>query len=154
MASDFLIARCPHCGAKNRIPAGRWGDDRAVCGRCKSTLPFSSLFPDHPVYVTDGAFPREVLGFRGAVLVEFYSPVCGHCQRMAPIIEEVASAYAGRVKFVLLNIDQNRHTPSQYGVNGTPTFFFYKAGRLVDRVVGALPKSDLTKRLDSLVAGT
>jgi len=73
---------------------------------------------------------------------------------MAPIIEEVASAYAGRVKFVLLNIDQNRHTPSQYGVNGTPTFFFYKAGRLVDRVVGALPKSDLTKRLDSLVAGT
>ncbi len=125
-----------------------------MCGRCKSALPFSSLFPDRPVSVTDGAFPGEVLGFQGAVLVEFYSPLCGYCKRMAPVIEEVASTYAGRVKFALLNIDQNRLTPSQYGVNGTPTFFFYRRGRLIDRVVGAIPKSELTRHLDSLLAGT
>ncbi len=152
MASDVLIARCPHCGAKNRIPANRWGDGRAVCGRCKSPMPLASLFPDRPVYATDGTFPAEVLGFQGAVLVEFYSPQCGHCQRIAPVIQELASEYAGRVKFVLLNIDQHRLTPSQHGVNGTPTFLFYRRGRLVDRVVGALPKLELARHLDSLVA--
>jgi thioredoxin len=86
--------------------------------------------------------------------VEFYSPFCGHCQRLAPVLDELATGYAGRVKFVLLNIDQNRLTPSQYGVNGTPTLFFFRRGRLVDRVVGALPKVDLTRHLDSLAAGT
>ena len=147
------MARCSHCGARNRIPAGRWGDDGAVCGRCRSSLDFPTLFPDHPVSATDATFAREVLGFQGAVLAEFYSPYCIHCQRLAPVLDELALAYAGRVKFVLLNIDQNPMTKSQYGVNGTPTLFFFKRGRLVDRVVGALPRADLTRHLDSLVAG-
>jgi len=153
MGADSLIARCPYCGAKNRIPAGRWGDEGAVCGRCRSSLPFASLFPDRSVSATDATFAREVLGFKGPVLVEFYSPYCVHCQRLAPVLEELASAYAGRVKFVLLNIDLNRMTPSQYGVNGTPTLLFFKKGKLVDRAVGALPRADLTRRLDSLMAG-
>jgi thioredoxin-like negative regulator of GroEL len=68
------------------------------------------------------------------------------------VLEEVAWAYAGRVKFVLVNIDLNRMTQSQYEVNGTPTLFFFKKGRLVDRAVGALPRADLTRRLDSLMA--
>ena len=148
------MARCPHCGAKNRIPADRWGDDGAVCGRCKSSLPFPSLFPDHPVSATDATFAREVLGFQGPVLVEFYSPYCGHCQRLAPVLDELATVYAGRVKFVLVNIDQNRLTPSQYRVNGTPTLFFFRKGRLVDSAVGALPRVDLARHLDSLAAGT
>ncbi|MGD0656488.1 MAG: thioredoxin domain-containing protein [Syntrophorhabdales bacterium] len=154
MAPAFIMARCPHCGAKNRIPAGRWGDEGAVCGRCKSPLHFPSLFPDHPVSATDATFAREVLGFQGPVLAEFYSPFCGHCQRLAPVLDDLATVYAGRVKFVLVNIDQNRLTQSQYGVNATPTLLFFRRGRLVDRVVGALPRHDLTRHLDSLAAGT
>ena len=123
-----------------------------MCGRCKSSLPFASLFPDHPVSATDATFAREVLDFHGPVLVEFYSPYCVHCQRLAPVLEELASAYAGRVKFVLVNIDLNRMTQSHYGVNGTPTLIFFKKGRLVDRAVGALPRTDLARRLDSLMA--
>lgn len=121
-----------------------------MCGRCKSPLPPSRLYPDRPVPISDGTFAGEVLGFEGPVLVEFFSPRCGHCQRLAPVLEELASVYAGRVKFVTLNIDQDHMIASQQGVNGTPTFVFYRRGRLVDRVVGALPKSELARRLDSL----
>ncbi len=150
MDAESIIVRCPQCGAKNRIPARRWGDNRAVCGRCKSPLPPSRLFPDRPVPISDGTFAGEVLGFEGPVLVEFFSPRCGHCQRLAPVLEELASVYAGRVKFVTLNIDQDHMIASQQGVNGTPTLLFYKRGRLVDRVVGAVPRPELVRHLDSL----
>jgi thioredoxin 2 len=68
------VVRCPYCGAKNRIPAARWGDERAVCGRCKSPLRLSLLFPDRPVLISDATFGEEVLSFPGAVLMEFFSP--------------------------------------------------------------------------------
>jgi thioredoxin-like negative regulator of GroEL len=150
MEGESIVVRCPQCGAKNRIPAHRWGDKRAVCGRCKSPLPPSRLFPDRQVSISDGAFASEVLGFEGPVLVEFFSPRCGHCLRLAPVLDELASAYAGRVKFVTLNIDQNHMIASEQGVNGTPTLFFYNRGRLADRVVGALPRPELVRHLDSL----
>ncbi len=152
MDGESIIVHCPQCGAKNRIPANRWGDNRAVCGRCKSSLPPSRLFPDRPVSISDHAFAKEVLGFEGPVLVEFFSPRCGHCQRLVPVLDELASVYAGRVKFVRLNIDQNSMIASQQGVNGTPTLFFYNRGRLVDRVVGAVPRSELVRHLDSLTS--
>jgi thioredoxin-like negative regulator of GroEL len=68
-----------------------------------------------------------------------------------PVLEELASEYSGRVKFAILNMDQNQSIASQNGVNGTPTLFFYKQGRLVDRVVGALPKAELQKHLNVLI---
>ena len=153
MVANAFIVKCPRCGAKNRIPADRWGDERAVCGRCKSPLPPSILFPDRPVAISDSTFPKEVLAFEGPVLVEFFSPRCGHCIRLAPVIDELASEYAGRVKFVLLNIDENRMIASQQRVDGTPTLSFYDRGRLVDRVVGALPRQELQRHLDSLTGG-
>ena len=150
MAAESIIVSCPHCGAKNRLPANRWGDGRAVCGRCKSPLPPSRLYPDRPVRITDNTFAGEVLGFEGPVLVEFFSPRCGHCQRLAPVLYDLASAYAGKVKFVTLDIDQDHMIASQQGVNGTPTLFFYNRGRLVDRVVGAVPREELVRHLEGL----
>ncbi len=150
MDSESIIVRCPHCGARNRIPLARWGDRGAVCGRCKSALPPSRLFPDRPLSITDNSFEREVLGFEGPVMVEFFSPRCGHCLRLAPILNELASVYAGRVKFVLLNIDQEQKIASQQGVNGTPTLVFYNRGKLVDRVVGAPPKDELVRQVENL----
>jgi thiol-disulfide isomerase/thioredoxin len=152
MTTDGIVVRCPHCRTRNRIPAGKWGDDKAVCGRCKSPLRLSDLFPDRPVYVSDGTFGKEVLRFPGPVLLEFFSPRCGYCQRLAPVLNELAAEYAGRVKFALLDLDLNHLTASQFGVNGTPTLFFYKGGRLIDRVVGAPPRTELIRRLDSLIA--
>jgi len=73
MTGDPVI-RCPRCGAKNRIPTARWGDERAVCGRCRSPLRLSLLFPDRAVFISDTSFGKEVLSFPGPVLVEFFSP--------------------------------------------------------------------------------
>ncbi len=70
---------------------------------------------------------------------------------MAPVLDELASEYAGRVKFAILNMDHDQQIAAQNGVNGTPTLFFYKQGRLVDRVVGAVPRPELQRRLDALL---
>lgn len=148
-ASDSVIVRCPACGAKNRVPISSWGDARAVCGKCKAPLRPTALFPDRPVRISDGVFAREVLDFEGPVLVEFFSPNCGHCVRLAPVIDELAAQYAGRVKFVLIDIEHERTVAAQQRVEGTPTILFYKRGRLVDRVVGALPKDELARRIDN-----
>lgn len=144
--------RCPSCGARNRIPADRWGDERAVCGRCKSPMRPTVLFPERTVPISDSTFAGEVLAFEGPVLVEFFSPRCGHCIRLAPVLEELASEYAGRVKFVTLDIERNQMIASRQNVDGTPTLFLYKRGKLVDRVVGALPKQELARHLDGIAA--
>ena len=73
MSADALIVRCPRCGTRNRVPRSRWSDP-AVCGKCKASLDLSTLYPDRPVDISDGMFRREVLGFQGPVLLEFYSP--------------------------------------------------------------------------------
>jgi thioredoxin-like negative regulator of GroEL len=70
---------------------------------------------------------------------------------LAPVLDELATDYAGRVKFVVIDLDQNRLIASQNGVNGTPTLFFYKGGKLVDRGVGALPKIEIARRLNALI---
>ena len=73
MSADSLIVQCPRCGTKNRVPENRWGEP-AVCGKCKAPMDLSNLYPDRPLQISDAMFRREVLGFRGPVLLEFYSP--------------------------------------------------------------------------------
>ena len=72
--TDSVIVKCATCGAKNRIPMARWGDPGAVCGKCKTHLNTSWLYPDKPISVTDSSFRREVLDFPGPVVVEFFAP--------------------------------------------------------------------------------
>ena len=73
MSFDTVIVKCPRCGTKNRVPGERWGEP-AVCGKCKAPMDLSTLYPDRPLRISDGMFRREVLGFPGPVLLEFYSP--------------------------------------------------------------------------------
>jgi thioredoxin len=103
------------------------------------------------VEIFDGNFKSEVLDFPGSVLLEFYAPRCGYCQRLAPVIHELGREYAGRVKVAQINIDLNRHTASEYKIQSTPTLFFYKNGRLLDRVQGALPKEEIDRHLRNLL---
>ena len=150
MNPESWIVPCPRCGAKNRIPKDRQGD-RAVCGKCRAPLPFSTPFPDHAMEVSDWTFPNEILDFSGPVLMEFFAPWCGHCQRLSPILDQLASEYVGRVKVAKLNIDENASTPSRYGVQGVPTMLFFKGGQPVNRLVGAQPKGEIERQLNSIL---
>ena len=150
MNRESLIILCPQCGAKNRIPQDRWGD-QAVCGKCRAPLPFSSPFPDGPVEISDRSFRNEILDFSGPVLLEFFAPWCSHCQRLSPVLDQLASEYAGRAKVAKLNIDENSLTPSQYAVRGVPTMLFFKGGRPMNRLVGEQPKGEIERQLNSIL---
>jgi thioredoxin 1 len=102
--------------------------------------------------VTDATFEAEVLKADLPVLVDFSAEWCGPCRSLAPIVEALAADYAGRVKFVQLNIDNSRQTPSSYGIMAVPTIILFKGGEVVDKVTGFKPRPVLEKHLESLVA--
>ena len=150
MSSDSLIVACTRCGAKNRIPKERLGE-RARCGKCHSPLSPGPSFPDRAEEVSDGSFQREVLDFPGPVLVEFHAPWCGYCKMLSPVLDQLAAEYAGRVKIAKLNVDQNPQTASRYGIRSTPALFFFKNGNIRDQVLGAVPKAEIERRLNSIL---
>lgn len=104
-----------------------------------------------PQEVTDQTFDRDVLQSSEPVLVDFWAPWCGPCRMVAPIVEELAEEYAGRVKFVKLNTDENPTTAARYGIRSIPTLLVFKNGQPVGQIIGFRPKSDLKKRLDAVL---
>ncbi|HYW91053.1 MAG TPA: thioredoxin TrxA [Gammaproteobacteria bacterium] len=104
---------------------------------------------DNIRHVTDGTWEQEVLHSDEPVLVDYWAEWCGPCKMIAPILEEVADEYSGRVKVAKLNIDENPNTPPKYGIRGIPTLMLFKGGNVEATKVGALSKSQLTAFLDS-----
>jgi thioredoxin 1 len=104
-----------------------------------------------PKEVTDTDFDQEVLKAAKPVLVDFWAPWCGPCRMVAPIVEELADEYAGKVDFVKMNTDDNPNTAIKYGIRSIPTLLVFKAGEPVGQIIGFRPKSDLKKRLDAVV---
>jgi len=101
------------------------------------------------VYVTDETFEQEILKAEGSVLVDYWADWCGPCKMIAPILEEIAEEYAGKVKVTKLNIDENPETPPKYGIRGIPTLMLFKNGNVEATKVGAMSKSQLAAFLDS-----
>ncbi len=98
--------------------------------------------------VTDSSFEKEVLNAKEPVLVDFWAAWCGPCRTIAPVIEELASEYQGRLKVRKLNVDENPETPAQYGIRSIPTLMLFKDGKLKETTVGSQPKSQLTSVID------
>lgn len=101
--------------------------------------------------VTDATFEEEVLHADRPVLIDFWAPWCGPCRAIAPVVEELAAEYDGKLKVVKMNVDENPQTPSRYGVRGIPNLIVFKNGTVHEQVVGAVPKARLAQAIESAV---
>ncbi|HEX9690625.1 MAG TPA: thioredoxin [Gemmatimonadales bacterium] len=102
----------------------------------------------HPMAVTDADFAQEIGQHQGLAIVDFWATWCGPCQIIAPVIEQMADEYEGRLKVAKLDVDANQRTAMQYGVRSIPTVLLFKDGKLVDSVVGAVPKALLVEKVE------
>jgi thioredoxin 1 len=100
------------------------------------------------IEINDASFKSEVTDSAIPVLVDFWAPWCGPCKMIAPVLEEIASEYDGKVKVVKINIDENQTTPSNYGVRSIPTLILFKGGQEVEKIIGAQSKENLKQMVD------
>ena len=103
------------------------------------------------VTLTKSNFPNEVLQSPTPVLVDFWATWCGPCQVMGPVLDAIAGEYAGKVKVLKLNVDENQETPPKYGIRGIPTLILFNKGEVVDKIVGAQPKGNVDNLLKKVV---
>lgn len=104
---------------------------------------------EHIHHVTDANFKSEVLESSVPVLVDYWAEWCGPCKMIAPILDEIAKDYAGKMKVAKLNIDENQKTPGEFGIRGIPTLMLFKGGNVEATKVGAVSKSQLAAFIDS-----
>jgi thioredoxin 2 len=144
---DIDVVRCVACGTENRVPRAKIRHGlRPICGRCKAPL----VAEGRPVTVSDATFASTVAAAPLPVLLDLWAPWCGPCRMVAPVIEQIARERAGRVLVGKLDVDENPATASRFGVRSIPTLLILRGGREVDRIVGAVPKEEILRRLDVL----
>lgn len=144
-----MLAICPGCGVKNRIPKEKQ-HLLSKCGRCGTSLagaPISGIV--NPL--TDAQFQQRVDQSVLPVLVDMYAPTCGPCQMIAPVIAELAEVYAGRLMVYKLDTSSQQITASRLQIRGVPTLLFYKNGGIVDQLVGAAPREQIEARIKTLL---
>jgi thioredoxin 1 len=104
---------------------------------------------EHIHHITDASFEAEVLQSPVPVLVDYWAEWCGPCKMIAPVLDDVAKEYGGKLKVAKLNIDENQETPSKFGIRGIPTLMLFKGGNVEATKVGAMSKSQMTAFIDS-----
>ncbi|HQP30283.1 MAG TPA: thioredoxin [Deltaproteobacteria bacterium] len=147
MEDDSIIIKCMSCGAKNRIPRQKQYQN-PLCGKCHRPI-FRGSANIRPVDVTDLTFNDEVMNNPGIVLVDFWAPWCAPCRMMAPIIEQLATEYAGRVKIAKMNVDENPMTAALYSISSIPTLIIFKGGRHLHTMVGATTKLEIQQHISA-----
>lgn len=101
--------------------------------------------------IKDNMFEAEVLQAEVPVVIDFWAPWCGPCKSIAPLLEEIAKEYEGKLKIVKMNVDENPYTPSQYNVRGIPNLVFFKNGEVANQIVGSVPKEQLLEAVNQIV---
>lgn len=102
--------------------------------------------------INDGNFENEVINSEVPVLIDFWAPWCGPCRAIAPVVGELAQEYAGKLKVVKMNVDDNPLTPSRYGVRSIPNLIIFKNGQVKEQIIGAVPKGHFVQAIDKIVA--
>ncbi len=103
---------------------------------------------DNVTQVSDASFDGDILKSTVPVLVDFWAPWCGPCRSVAPIVEELATEYVGRIKVAKINVDESTEVAMRYQITSIPTFLLFKDGQVADRALGALPRSEFVKLID------
>ena len=146
MATNSLLIRCGCCGAQNRVSAGK-EKGAPVCGKCKTPLAPEA----RPVIVTDANYAAEVESSPLPVLLDLWAAWCAPCRMIAPVVEQIAREFAGKIRVGKLDVDQNPQTAARFNVQGIPTLLILKNGREIDRIVGAASKETILARLKNIV---
>jgi thioredoxin 1 len=124
--------------------------DQTTFVELKGSAPVAGKASD----VTDSTFKTEVIESDIPVLVDFWASWCGPCRMVAPIVEELAAEYEGRLKVRKVNVDENHDTAKEYGIMSIPTLLMFKGGKQVGRLVGAMPKAEFRRQIDKVLAGS
>jgi len=106
---------------------------------------------EHTLDITDDSFEAEVISSDVPVLIDFWASWCGPCKAIAPMVDEIAAEFSGKIKVGKINVDDNPKTPGKFGVRGIPTLIMFKGGEAVDQVVGAIPKSQLEEMINKVI---
>ncbi len=104
-----------------------------------------------PINITDDTFEQEVIQSDIPVVVDFWAAWCGPCKMIAPILEEIASEFDGKIKITKLDVDSNNGTAGKYNIMSIPSLLFFKNGEIVDQVVGAMPKAQLAQKVEAVI---
>ncbi len=128
--ADLLHVVCPHCDARNRLPAARLAED-PKCGRCQK-----ALFTGEPVALNSGRFDKHVAGSDLPVIVDFWAAWCGPCRAVAPIFARVAGQLEPRARFVKVDVDANPDLSQRYRIQGIPALFCFVGGKVAAQQSG------------------
>jgi thioredoxin 2 len=137
------VQACPSCGRRNRVPASATG--KPTCAACKAPLPWLTD-------ADDATFAAVAEHSTLPVLVDLWAPWCGPCRMVSPAVERMASRYAGRLKVTKVNVDLSPGVSARFNAMSIPTLLMIKDGRVVDRIVGAVPEQQLATWVQRWVA--
>ena len=145
---ETALIKCPRCGATNRVPIEKLHEHLLpVCGRCKTSLPASI----EPIHLTDSNFSENVERSSIPVLVDLWAAWCAPCRAIAPIVEQIANEFAGRLTVGKLTIDEKPSTTARFGVRSIPTLLLFRDGKEIDRIIGAVAKQEIVRRVQSAI---